>query len=377
MEIKELKAQIAQAKEELKRSLEQAEKLTGEELATAIEGVKEQRSQLMAGQEKLAAMETLAKPETEPEKRFTPAPSKGVTTKEVPANKADTRSAINAFVHSHGETRDGLKIVDNEVIVPKDIAYKPESEIETQYNLRQFVTVRPVNTKSGSYPIADHAHEVFHTVKELEANPEIGKPTFREVKYDVDTYRGALEISQEDLDDTAIDLSGFIAQRIEEIKIKTYNSKIADALKQFTPVAVGAKDDILDAIKKVRNVDLDPAYSPIAVATSSFIQAVDTLKDKQGRYILQESVQTPSTKMLVGMPLLRVPDETFGDAGTQAVWIGDKRAVVLFDRQSESLRWVDYPNYGQYLQGAIRFDVQVADPKGGFLLTVGGTSPKA
>ncbi|KRK64356.1 MULTISPECIES: phage major capsid protein [Companilactobacillus] len=306
-----------------------------------------------------------------PEKTFQ---NKEVRNKITVKPQEEVRSALNAYVHSRGEKRDGVKEVGNEVIVPKDIVYDPKQPVQTQYDLRQFVQNTSVTTASGTYPVQDKVDAVFHTVEELEQNPTLANPTFKSIDYKVATYRGQLPISQEMIDDTDFDVAGLIGQYIQKQILNTTNQAIAEKMKTATPVSLSSKDDITDSIKEILNVKLDPAYMPKIVATSSFIQAVDTLKDKQGHYLLQDNIAQGTGKMLLGLDLVRIPDTLLGKSGDAIAWIGDPRAITFFDRNQNTIRWQDNPTYGQILAGNIRFDTEVTDSEGAFLLTLAGTT---
>jgi len=125
------------------------------------------------------------------------------------------------------------------------------------------------------------------------------------------------------------------------------------------------------------NVDLDPAYSKVIVASQTFFNWLDTLKDNNGRYLLQDSITSASGKVLSGnVPVAVVPDTQLGNQGDSVAFVGDlKRAVKFFDRKQLSLRWMDNDIYGQYLAGVMRFDTQVADTKAGFFVTQEDVEP--
>ena len=117
-------------------------------------------------------------------------------------------------------------------------------------------------------------------------------------------------------------------------------------------------------------MNLDPAYSVSFVVSQSFYQALDTLKDKNGRYLLQDSIVSASGKVFLGHPVFVVADEVFGNAGEAHAFVGDiNRAVLFVDRKELGLRWADSEIYGQYLQAVVRFDVKKADKKAGYFVT--------
>ena len=271
---------------------------------------------------------------------------------------------MNAAVNP---TQDGLKTVETGKVTSKEIVTTPIREVKTVLDLKQFVTTHKASKGEGSYPILKHATSKMASVEELEKNPALAKPEFTDVPWKVKTYRGAIPLSQEAIDDADVDLLAIVAEAANQIKVNTTNDAIATVLKDFE--AKTAAD--LDAIKEILNVNLDPAYNVSFVVSQSFYQKLDTLKDKNGRYLLQDSIVSASGKAFLGHPVFVVSDTTLGATGEAKAFIGDvQRAVLFADRQELGLRWTDNEIYGQYLQAVVRFDVKKADAKAGYFVTM-------
>lgn len=264
-------------------------------------------------------------------------------------------------------TQDGLKKAETEKVTSKEIVTTPMREVKTVLDLKQFATIHKAAKGEGSYPILKHATSKMASVEELEKNPKLAKPEFTDVPWKVKTYRGAIPLSQEAIDDADVDLLAIVAEAANQIKVNTTNDAIGGVLKTFE--AKNAAD--LDAIKAILNVDLDPAYNVSFVVTQSFYQKLDTLKDNNGRYLLQDSIVSASGKAFLGHPVFVVADTVLGEAGEAKAFIGDvQRAVLFADRQELGLRWTDNEIYGQYLQAVVRFDVKKADAKAGYFVTM-------
>ena len=271
---------------------------------------------------------------------------------------------MNAAVNP---TQDGLKTAETGKVTSKEIVTTPIREVKTVLDLKQFVTTHKASKGEGSYPILKHATSKMASVEELEKNPALAKPEFTDVPWKVKTYRGAIPLSQEAIDDADVDLLAIVAEAANQIKVNTTNDAIATVLKDFE--AKTAAD--LDAIKEILNVNLDPAYNVSFVVSQSFYQKLDTLKDKNGRYLLQDSIVSASGKAFLGHPVFVVSDTTLGAAGEAKAFIGDvQRAVLFAERQELGLRWTDNEIYGQYLQAVVRFDVKKADAKAGYFVTM-------
>lgn len=264
-------------------------------------------------------------------------------------------------------TQDGLKKDKTEKVTSKEIVTTPIREVKTVLDLKQFVTIHKASKGEGSYPILKQATSKMASVEELEKNPALAKPEFTDVPWKVKTYRGAIPLSQEAIDDADVDLLAIVAEAANQIKVNTTNDAIGGVLKTFE--AKQAAD--LDAIKAILNVDLDPAYNVSFVVSQSFYQKLDTLKDKNGRYLLQDSIVSASGKAFLGHPVFVVADTVLGEAGEAKAFIGDvQRAVLFADRVDLGLRWTDNEIYGQYLQAVVRFDVKKADAKAGYFVTM-------
>ena len=311
---------------------------------------------------------------------------------EVKGEDMTYRDKVNAFLHSKGTvvneglrfegkdevlismndvtpvapTTDGVKKTDTTKITSEELVTTPIREIKTTVDLKPFTTIYPAKKASGKYPILKKATSKMVSVAELEKNPALAKPEFEQVDWSVETYRGAIPVSQESVDDADVDLISIVAETVSQIKVNTTNAAIADVLKSFTTKTVANVDDI----KKILNVDLDPAYDVAFVVSQSFYQILDTLKDGNGRYLLQDSITAVTGKVLLGKPVFVLSDEILGASGEAKAFVGDfKRGVLFADRQDLGLRWADNEIYGQYLQAVLRFGVKKVDAKAGYFVT--------
>ena len=289
------------------------------------------------------------------------------------------KSALNDYLHSKGGIKDAgaMKVTSTEAepLIPEEIIYNPESEVNTVQDLKSLVAVTPVTTASGTYPVLERATDGFNSVAELAENPALAEPTFKDVSWKVQTYRGAIPLSQEAIEDTQVDLTSIVAKNMQEKSINTTNAAIAAKLVSFS-AGTSTDSTMVDTIKALLNVQLDPAYNPTIVASASLYNKLDTLKDNNGQYIFHQDITSASQGTLLGVRVVRVRDELLGKAGEEHAFIGDlSRAILFADRKEVSLSWTESKIYGQYLMGALRFDVEIADEKAGYFLT--NTADKA
>lgn len=368
---KDLLAKIKEAKES-KETDDQLKKDLADELKELDEETKATEIQEAKPKEQQAQPES-----TEPTSNTNPIDKKDKEEKrsmEVILNdKKETYTrSINQFIRTKGETRDGLTTVGAEAVIPIDKITKPEKQPETVVDLRQHVGRVPVTTGTGSYPILKANKNKMTSVAELAKNPELAKPEFTKVNYQIETYRGYIPVSQEALDDSDIDLGGLVAENIQRQSLNTSNAEIAKKLQTATAKTV---TDI-DGLKDIVNVTIDPAYNVKFIASQSFFNELDKMKDNDGRYLLQQDVTVASGYKLLGREVVVMADDVIGTAaGNKVAFVGDPSLFVkFFDRQQASVRWVDNDVYGQLLAGFVRFDVEVADTAAGFYVTLG---PKA
>ena len=309
--------------------------------------------------------------------------------KEVTQEEKTYRESVNDFIRSKGKIvndslrfegkdevlmpinettpvepkKDGVKKTDVKPVSSEEILYTPAREVKTVVDLKQFTSIHPAKKASGKWPVLQRATEKMVSVEELEKNPKLGKPQFKNVEWEVETYRGAIPLSQESIDDADVDLVGIVAETIGQMKVNTTNDAIATVLKEFEAKTVKN----LDEIKKLLNVELDPAYNVSFIVSQSFYQTMDTLKDKNGRYLLQDSITSVSGKVFLGKPVFVLADEVLGK---DTAFVGDfKRGVLFADRKDLGLRWADNEIYGQYLQAVLRFGVSKVDDKAGYYVT--------
>ncbi|GKT04425.1 phage major capsid protein [Furfurilactobacillus entadae] len=297
------------------------------------------------------------------------------------------KTGINDFIHSHGtkvsDDVSAQRVSSKEVgvLIPTQIIYDPTAEVNSVVDLSSLVSKTPVTTPKGTYPILKRATDRFLSVEELKENPTLAEPEFDEIDWSVATYRGAIPLSEEAIADTQVDLTALVGQSINEKSINTYNAMIAPVLQAFIAKSTTA-DTLVDDLKHIINVDLDPAYAKSLVVTQSMFNTLDTLKDKNGRYLLHDgndSITAGTSKgTLLGVPVFVVGDTLLGSAaGDQKAFIGDlKRAVLFTDRQQVTLAWEESKVYGRYLGAAFRFGVEAADKNAGYFVTVTAPASK-
>lgn len=355
--------------EEMKDVEESADELTKQldEVNAEIKALEEEKQKL---EDELAAIEEDEQPkeETDEVERGAQSMTKRETIKntEEMTYQERAKKAINGYVHRQERDVTGFKTTEGEVLIPEEILQAYKKPVD-QVDLKQYVRTVKVNSKNGSLPVIKRAEGTMNTVEELAANPELAKPTFTEVKYNVKTYRGYVPVSQEVIDDADYDVTGFVAEAINDQTLNTTNKAIADVVKDLTAKSVTGVDGLKDLINK----DIKKVYNVKLYVSASLYAALDKLKDKNGRYLLQDSITAASGKMLLGKEVVVLDDVVIGTSANNMVgFVGDlSAAVTYFDRVQTTVRWTDNEIYGQLLAGVTRFDVQKVDTDAGFYIT--------
>lgn len=278
----------------------------------------------------------------------------------------EARSAINAFVKSKGQVREsGFKEVDAGILIPVEIL-SPQEKPEDVVDLKNYVKTVSVNSASGKYPVIAKSGSKMNTVAELERNPELSKPKIENVDYSIETRRGYIPISQEAIDDASYDVTGLIRDEINDQSRNTRNADIATVLKSATAKSVTG----LDGLKDLVNKEIKKVYPVKFIISSSLYAELDKLKDKNGRYLLQDSITSASGKILSGKEVVVLDDDVIAGAGELKGFVGDAKSFcTFFDRKQTSVEWVDSQIYGKLLAGIVRYDVKKTDGEAGFYIT--------
>lgn len=257
-----------------------------------------------------------------------------------------------------------------EAVLPSqvlDIMSQPKDPAQ----LGGYVTKVQVSAPTGKIPVLSKASAQLVSAAELAENPTLANASLTQVNYDVQTLRGSLPISLEMTQDYP-NITSLLTQYVNDIKDQTEQHKIGAVLQTATPVAAKSIDDIKDAF----NVGLSNYTDRMFVVSESFFAAIDKQKDAEGRYLLQDSITSPSGKQLFGAPLVVVADDVLGKSGDAKAFIGSvKNFVVETVKGNINLSWQRNENFEQVLLAALRADFKAADTAAGKFITY--TAPVA
>lgn len=285
----------------------------------------------------------------------------------------EIRSGINDFVKTKGQTRDGFTSVEGGALIPEELL-APQMKPEEEVDLRNYVKVVSVNSSNGKYPVISKSDGKMSTVAELAANPKLANPSIKEINFEVSTRRGYIPISQEVIDDADYDVTGLIRDEISSQSRNTSNADVAAKLKTATAKSVVG----IDGLKDLVNKGVKKVYPVKFIISSSLYAELDKLKDKNGRYLMQDSITAASGKVLLGREVIVLDDDMIGTANGDLVgFVGDAKSFMsFFDRKRTSVEWVDNQIYGKLLAGIVRYDVQVTDTDAGVYITYTNETPE-
>jgi len=352
---------------ELETSIEEAN--TEEERSVVDEEITKFTEEKEAHEERKSELETELGELRGKMKEYEKAPEKREKEKDMGKRSEEieeARSAINAFVKSKGQVREGgFKEADAGILIPVEIL-APQEKPEDIVDLKNYVKNVSVNSASGKYPVIAKSGSKMSTVEELEQNPELSKPKISNIDYSIATRRGYIPISQEAIDDADYDVTGLIRDEINDQSRNTRNTDIATVLKSATAKSVTG----LDGLKDLVNKEIKKVYPVKFIISASLYAELDKLKDKNGRYLLQDSITSLSGKMLFGKEVIVLDDEMIAGAGELKGFVGDPKSFcAFFDRKQTSVEWVDNQIYGKLLAGIVRYDVKKTDTNAGFYIT--------
>ena len=271
----------------------------------------------------------------------------------------ETRS-FEDYIRSQGQVRDGLTTVNADVVIPKDVIGEVFDLKRQRYNLAQYATVKEVSNGQGKYPVATNQEATLATKAELALISDVEAEMFTPVEYKVETRAGKIALSSEVVEDSAVDIVAEVKVQLEKLVENTDNANIIAKLKAFTKVTGTGLDDL----KKVSNVTLDPALSKTTIVNQDSFNHLDTLKDADGRYILQPDVTAPSGYSLFGNPVVVVSNKLLPSpkAGTYPMIMGDiAQAIFVARRNQVTTQWEQFDYYSQGLAVIVRNDYQVID----------------
>lgn len=377
LDIQELKTQAQEA-------LENGDLAKAKEILAQIKSVKETEAEQKAIEAELAELTAEEEVEAEAEQieeveAEEPAEDENEDEKLKQDKKGEERSMkeiqdltskvqdFETYIRSQGTETRGLDTTSGSVLVPVEVSTNVLELKNGQVDLSKYVSKEAVGTGQGKFPVAKRAQAILATKTELEEIAAINDPLFLEVDYKCQTRIGQIAFSNEILEDAQIDVVAYAERQMQRMVVNTNNKNIMDVLKTFDSKDASNADEL----KRIVNVDLDPELDVKIIMNQDAYQVIDTMKDSNGRYLLQDSMASASGKMLFGKEVILVSNKVAATEPSKAgfIWIGDlKEAVFMAQRNEISAEWDKFDRYSKGLAVGIRSDYKKIDGEAGKLV---------
>lgn len=241
---------------------------------------------------------------------------------------------------------------DGGYTVPEDISTLVEKRREAKASLIDLVSVETVSTNKGSRTFKKRSQQTgFTKVGEGGKITKSSTPQFERVDYEIAKYAGYLPITNELLEDTDTNIVNTIVEWLGDESRVTRNKIILDLIKTKTETKLTGLDDI----KKALNVTLGSAFKSTStiVTNDDGLQYLDTLKDNEGKYLLQPNPTNPMQLRLaagaVTVPITVIPNADLPTNSNKIPFIiGDlKEGIRFFDRKQLTLNTSNVASIGE------------------------------
>ena len=263
---------------------------------------------------------------------------------------ADQKDAVKEFADA---ARRGFKVensmnegtpADGGYTVPEDIQTKINERRSAKASLIDLVDVESVTTNKGSRTFKKRSQQTgFQKVGEGGKIGAKATPQFGRMDYAISKYAGYFPVTNELLEDSDAAITSVLTAWIGDESRVTRNNIIRTAINTKGKTALTSLDDI----KKALNVTLGAAFKSTSrvVTNDDGLQYLDTLKDNDGKYLLQPNPANPMQLRLCAgatiVPVTVIPnDDLPSDVSTAKkrkipMIIGDlKEGIKFFDRKS-------------------------------------------
>ena len=227
--------------------------------------------------------------------------------------------------------------------VPEDIQTRINTYREAKASLIDLVDVENVSTNKGSRTYKKRSQQTgFTKVGEGGKIPGGTTPQFERMDYEIEKYAGYFPTTNELLADSDANITGVLVSWIGDESRVTRNKLILNVINQKEKTDLAGIDDI----KKALNVTLGQAFKGTSkiITNDDGLQYLDTLKDNDGKYLLQPNPAQPMQMVLCAgatriavfvIPNADLPSDTATEGSRKIpMIIGDlKEGVKFFDRK--------------------------------------------
>lgn len=238
------------------------------------------------------------------------------------------------------DMKEGTK-EDGGYMVPEDIRTRIEKRRESRDSLIEEVTIEPVSTNKGSRTFKKRSQQTgFEKVGE---GGKIGKkntPKFERMDYEIEKYAGWFPVTNELLEDSDETIASTLVEWIGDESRVTRNNVIREAINTKEKTTFKGLDDI----KKALNVTLGAAFKSTSkiITNDDGLQYLDTLKDAEGKYLLQPNPAEPmQLRLCAGATIVPVKIIGNKDLPSDTATVGKRKIPVIVGDLKEGIKFFD------------------------------------
>lgn len=263
------------------------------------------------------------------------------------AKKADAEDSTKAFAAA---ARSGFRVqnsmnegtaADGGYTVPEDIQTRINTFREARSSLIDLVDVETVTTNKGSRTFKSRAQQTgFSKVGEGGKIGQKGTPQFKRIDYEIAKYAGWFPVTNELLDDSDAAITSVLTEWIGNESRVTRNKIIRDVINTVDKTKMESLDDIKHAL----NVTLGAAFKTTSkiVTNDDGLQYLDTLKDQDGKYLLQPNPANPmQMRLCAGATIVEVKVYPNADLPSDVSTAGQRKIPMIVGDLKEAIKFFD------------------------------------
>lgn len=238
--------------------------------------------------------------------------------------KSKTVDKVKNFVENIKKVKNNMNEsagADGGYTVSEDVLTDIEKFRDAKYSLIDEVSVENTTKMSGKRTYKKRSSQKgFSKVGEGQKIGSSNTPKYDKYEYNIEKYAGILPVTNELFEDSDANIYNEIVEWIGDESRVTRNILILDEINKKEKFKLTGLDDI----KKALNVKLGQAFKQTSkiITNDDGLQYLDTLKNKDGEYLLQPSPSDPLKQVLCAganvIPVRVIPNQDLNSTNTYA-----------------------------------------------------------